>query len=95
MPRPHVSYAALASLLATAKLERAPGPILLQFHDIEKSKLPTGEVKREYFDNELTVSKLKDKEWEDILCIIEIFKYKNISRISRFLFKYFDVQYMQ
>jgi hypothetical protein len=61
--------------LATAKLERAPGPILLQFHDIEKLKLPTGELKREYFDNELTVSKLKDKEWEDILCIIEIFEY--------------------
>ena len=75
VPRPHVSYAALSSLLATAKLERAPGPILLQFHDIEQIKLPTGELKREYFDNELTVSKLKDKEWEDMLCIIEIFEY--------------------
>jgi hypothetical protein len=75
VPRPHVSYAALASLLATAKLEHAPGPILFQFHDIEKLKLPTGELNREYFDNELTVSKLKDKEWEDILCIIENFEY--------------------
>jgi hypothetical protein len=28
-------------------------------------------LKREYFDNELTLSKLNDKEWEDILYIIE------------------------
>jgi hypothetical protein len=41
------------------------------FDDIEKLKLPIGELKREYFDNELTLSKLNDKEWEDILYIIE------------------------
>ena len=41
------------------------------FDDIEKLKLPIGELKREYFDNELTLSKLDDKEWEDILYIIE------------------------
>ena len=41
------------------------------FDDIEKFKLPIGELKREYFDNELTLSKLHDKEWEDILYIIE------------------------
>ena len=41
------------------------------FDDIEKLKLPIGELKREYFDNERTLSKLNDKEWEDILYIIE------------------------
>ena len=33
------------------------------FDDIEKLKLPIGELKREYFDNELTLSKLNDKEY--------------------------------
>ena len=33
------------------------------FDDIGKLKLPIGELKREYFDNELTLSKLNDKEY--------------------------------
>jgi hypothetical protein len=41
------------------------------FDDIETLKLPIGELKRECFDNELTLSNLNDTEWEDILYIIE------------------------
>lgn len=41
------------------------------FDDIEKLDLPIKDLKREYFDNELTLSKLNDKEWEDILYIID------------------------
>jgi hypothetical protein len=45
----------------------------------ERTRLSIGELKREYFDNELTLSKLYDKQWEYILYItdklnIKIFK---------------------
>jgi hypothetical protein len=39
-----------------------------EYFDIEK-RFFYNELKREYFDNELTLSKLNEKEWEDILHI--------------------------
>jgi hypothetical protein len=39
-----------------------------EYFDIEK-RFFYNELKREYFDNELTLSKLHEKEWEDILHI--------------------------
>jgi len=40
------------------------------FDSIEKLELPITELKREYFDNELTLSKLSDEEWLSVKRII-------------------------
>jgi len=44
------------------------GELNREYFDIEK-RFFYNELKREYFDNELTLSKLNEKEWEDILHI--------------------------
>lgn len=41
------------------------------FDDIEKFKMPITELQKEMFDNNLTLSKLQDEEWNDVLNIIQ------------------------
>jgi len=38
---------------------------------MDKMKLPITELKREYFDNQLTLSKLDDDEWLSVQHIIQ------------------------
>ena len=43
------------------------------FDDIEKLKVPISEIKREFFDNELTLSKLSDDDWNQVQNVIKEF----------------------
>lgn len=54
------------------------------FDDIEKLNMPINELKKEYFDNELTLSKLDDKEWYDILYIIDKLNIKTFKEYHDF-----------
>jgi len=51
------------------------------FDDINKLKLPISELKREHFDNALTISKLKDEEW---IYIQELITENNITTFREF-----------
>jgi hypothetical protein len=54
------------------------------FDDIEKLNLPISELKREHFDNELTLSKLNNKEWNDVVYIIEKLNIKTFKEYHDF-----------
>ena len=41
------------------------------FDSIDKLKLPISELKREFFDNQLTLSALSDEEWDEVENIIK------------------------
>jgi len=43
------------------------------FDDIEKLKMPISEIKREFFDNDLTLSKLSDDDWKQVQNVIKEF----------------------
>lgn len=51
------------------------------FDSIDKLKLPISELKKEYFDNELTLSKLEDGEWDYIQ---ELIAENNIKTFEEF-----------
>jgi hypothetical protein len=51
------------------------------FNDYEKLKLPIDELKKDHFDNIMSLSKLNDREWDYIQ---ELITYNNIKNFEDF-----------
>lgn len=56
------------------------------FDSIDKLKLPITELKREFFDNRLTLSSIDEKEWNEVLNIIEKLNIKTFEEYHDFYF---------
>ena len=54
------------------------------FDDIEKLKLPISELKQEYFNNKLTLTNIDEKEWNDVLNIIDKLNIKTFEEYHDF-----------
>ena len=54
------------------------------FDDIEKLKMPITELRKEMFDNDLTLSKLENEEWADVLNIIDKLNIKTFEEYHDF-----------